>query len=92
MAVVEKYQALRDFKFNGRKFGRGDAIAHDYIVSVSPEKLGTLLRTRFIAPPPDRQLEDMTMSELREMAREVGLEGPLPRGKKDLVAVIESEM
>ncbi len=90
MAAVAKYQALRGFKFNGRDFERGDAISHDYIVEVAPEKLGTLLRTRFIGEPPDRQLSDMTMPELRDFAREVGLEGPLPRKKDDLVAEIES--
>lgn len=92
MAAVEKYQALRGFKFNGRRFERGDAVSHDLIVGVAPEKLGTLLRTRFIGYPPDRQLADMSMSELRDAAREVGIEGALPRRKDDLVDLIESEM
>lgn len=73
MPVAEKYRALRDFKFNERKFKRGDAISRDYILSTNPEKLGTLQRAKFIGLDPlTRPLDKMTKVELVEYGREVG--------------------
>lgn len=92
MAVAVKYRAVRGFKFNGRRFEKGDAIDRAYIVDVAPEKEGTLLRTRFIELPPQNQIRDMDMAGLREFARTVGISGVLPRRKDDLIAEIESEL
>ena len=88
--MITKYRVLRDnFRFNGVVYNRGDAIARDDILAVAPEKLGSLLRTRFIDEPPDQPLTDLGMDELRDLARDVGLEGPLPRRKSDLITAIE---
>lgn len=87
----DKYEVQRTMKFNGRSFERGDAISHDLIVGVAPEKLGTLLRTKYIAPAATA-LSDLSMGDLRDHARDVGVTGPLPRSKADLVDAIESEM
>ena len=69
---LAKYRVVRDMKFNGRQFKRGDAIARDYIMDTNPEKLGTLLRTRFIEEPPHVKLEDLSKEELLDIAADVG--------------------
>ncbi len=84
-----KYPVLRDMKFDGREYAAGSAIGRETILSVNPEKLGILLRTRYIGDPGDLRLEDMNHSELRDHARDLGVVGPLPRSNADLIEVIE---
>jgi hypothetical protein len=93
MAVAEKYRVVRDFKFNGRDFQRGDAIERAYIVAVAPEKEGTLLRTRFIElAPHQRDLSKMTKSDLVELGRTVGATVDPNWRKADLIEAIEGEL
>ena len=62
-------------KFNGRQFEAGDAIERDYIMDVQPQKLGTLLRTRYIeVDPVTRPVDKMTKAELVEYAADLGVE------------------
>lgn len=93
MAVVEKYEVLRTLKFNGRDFERGDAIDRAYIVSVAPEKEGTLVRTGFIGlAPHQRDLNKMTKAELVDFGRDIGATVDHNWRKDDLIDAIESEM
>ncbi len=91
--IVEKYRVVRDFKFNGRNFERGDAIDRSYIVDVAPEKEGTLVRTRFIELAPEmRDLTKMTKADLVEFGRTIGADVDPNMVKSVLVDAIESEM
>lgn len=84
-----KYPVLRDMKYNGRHYPAGSVITRDAIEKGPSYKLGTLLRTRYIGEPGDARLEDMKVDELRDHARSLGLTGPLPRRKVDLIEAIE---
>jgi len=87
--TVTKYRVLRDFKFNGRDFARGDAIDRDYIKSVAPHKEGTLLRTRFIDLPPTRDIDGMSKSALVDHAQAVGAEFSPSWRKDEILEAVE---
>lgn len=91
MPVAEQYRVVRDLKFNGRQFERGDSIARDYILgSPRPEMLGTLQRTGFIElDPVTRPLDKMTKAELIDYAREVDAEVNTNMRKDDLLDAIQ---
>lgn len=90
MPVIEKYQVNRsELLFNGKRYNKGDAISHQEIVSVAPEKLGTLVRTRTIIEPPNRTLDDMTKDELIDYGHEIGANFQSSWKKADIAEAIE---
>ena len=94
MPVVDAYRVNRELKFNGRQYAVGDAIPHDAIVEVDrrlgSDKLGSLLRTRWIEPDPvTRPLTEMTKDELIEHGRNIGAEFQASWKKADIRAAIE---
>lgn len=90
--MITTYQATRDFKFNGRQIHRDDAVKASTINAVSPEKLGTLLRTRFLVLPPQNAVADMNKAELVTFAETLGVTVSSSWRKDDILEAIESEM
>lgn len=45
-----------------------------------------------IPPEPEKNLEDMTVPELKALAKEKGIEGASSLGKEDLLAVLKEVM
>lgn len=88
---VDTFRVNRsELRWNGSLYGYGDTLTRDQILSVNPSKLGTLLRTKTIVEDErGTPLDSRTMADLRDLARDVGIEGPLPRAKADLISEIE---
>ncbi len=93
MAVAEQYRVLRDFKYRGVPYARGDSISRDTILAdtqVGVSKLGTLQRVKYIElDSQTRPLDEMTKADLVDYGREVGAEVDQNMVKKDLITAIE---
>ena len=84
------YKWTQARKFNGRQYEAGDTITREQIVSVHPEKLGTLERTRLIVPDPlTNPIEKMTKDELLDYARDVGVTVSASWRKREVREAIE---
>lgn len=94
MPVAEKYRAVRNFKFAGLAFNRGDSIEREFILAkTDASKLGTLQRTGFIElDPVTRPLDKMTKADLIEYGREVGASVDQRMTKADLLDAIRQEL
>ena len=90
--TVTTYRASRDFRFNGRQIQQGDAVKAATINAVDPAKLGTLLRTKFIEPPPQNAVVNMNKADLVDFAETLGVSVSSSWRKDDILEAIESEM
>lgn len=89
---------MRLIKGNVERIVKDDVIALKLIAEgfkelgevreVEPEK-----QTELKNPPePEKNLEDMTVPELKALAKEKGIEGASSLGKEDLLAVLKEVM
>jgi len=78
-----------NFRFNGKLYDKGDPISVDEILSVNPGKLGTLVRTRTVVEPPDRELAGMKKDELIDYAHSLEVTVSSSWTKADIIEAIE---